>query len=150
MAKRKETKRSATNRTETRGREESRDAPHSSGQFSYEGLDRVLHEKARLGILTALVTQPKGVFFADLKAQCSLTDGNLSRHLQVLHEAGLVEVWKGYEGKKPQTLVQLTEQGRSDFVNYLEELQRVLTDAQTQHKPGRLKHFDAPPGFMPS
>jgi len=120
------------------------------GQYSYEGLDRVLHEKARLGILTALVTQPKGVYFTDLKSQCSLTDGNLSRHLQVLHEAGIIEIWKGHEGKRPQTLVRMTDEGRSEFVEYLAELQRVIEDARERPRRTSNKRFDAPPGFMPA
>ena len=62
----------------------------------YEGLERVFHEKARLGIMTSLFTHPKGLIFADLKELCALTDGNLSRHLQVLHEAGLIAVSKGF------------------------------------------------------
>ena len=65
----------------------------STGRFSYEGLDRVLHEKARLGILASLAANPDGVLFNDLKQLCALTDGNLSRHLSVLHEAGLLETW---------------------------------------------------------
>src|SRR5262249_50646096 len=63
----------------------------SSGRFAYEGLERVIHEKARLSIMTSLAAHPSGLVFTDLKEQCALTDGNLSRHLQVLHEAGLVE-----------------------------------------------------------
>src|SRR4029453_18836085 len=77
---------------------ETNDAP-----FSYNGLDRVIHEKARLGLLTSLKAHPRGLAFADLKQLCGLTDGNLSRHLQVLQEAGLVEVTKGYEGNRPHT-----------------------------------------------
>ena len=76
--------------------------------FSYDGLDRVIHEKARLGLLTSLMAHPKGLAFADLKQLCGLTDGNLSRHLQVLQEAGLVEVTKGYEGNRPHTTCRLT------------------------------------------
>ena len=75
----------------------------NSAPFSYDGLDRVIHEKARLGLLTSLMAHPKGLAFADLKQLCGLTDGNLSRHLQVLQEAGLVEVTKGYEGNRPHT-----------------------------------------------
>ena len=120
------------------------------GQFAYQGLDRVLHEKARLGILTALVTQPKGVYFTDLKSQCALTDGNLSRHLQVLNEAGIVEIWKGYEGKRPQTLIRMTEEGRKEFVQYLAELQRVIEDARSRPKRVSGRRFDAPPGFLPA
>ena len=78
------------------------------GRFAYEGLERVLHEKARLGIMTSLVTRPEGLLFGDLKRLCALTDGNLSRHLEVLSEAGLVEVWKGFENRRPQTLCRLS------------------------------------------
>jgi DNA-binding transcriptional ArsR family regulator len=75
----------------------------ASAPFSYDGLDRVIHEKARLGVLTSLMAHPKGLAFADLKQLCGLTDGNLSRHLQVLQEARLVELIKGYEGNRPHT-----------------------------------------------
>ena len=54
------------------------------GRFAYDGLDRVLHEKARLGIMTSLVTRPEGLLFGELKRLCALTDGNLSRHLDAL------------------------------------------------------------------
>ncbi|MFK4536844.1 DNA-binding HxlR family transcriptional regulator [Bradyrhizobium ottawaense] len=86
-----------------------------SAPFSYEGLDRVIHEKARLGLLTSLMGHPKGLAFADLKQLCGLTDGNLSRHLGVLQEAGLVEVTKGYEGNRPHTTCRLTKTGRRRF-----------------------------------
>ena len=52
------------------------------GRFAYEGLDRILHEKARLGIMTCLLSKPEGLIFKDIKSLCDLTDGNLSRHLQ--------------------------------------------------------------------
>ena len=61
-----------------------------SGRFAFDGLDRALHEKARLGILTALVAHHDGVKFGELRDQCALTDGNLSRHLDVLRDSGLV------------------------------------------------------------
>src|SRR5258705_10530548 len=89
-----------------------------SAPFSYDGLDRVIHEKARLGLLTSLMAHPKGLAFADLKQPCGLTDGNLSRHLQVLQEAGLVEVTKGYEGNRPHTSCRLTKIGRPRFLAY--------------------------------
>ena len=98
-------------------------------RFSYEGLDRVIHEKARLGLLTSLMTHPKGLAFADLKRLCGLTDGNLSRHLQVLEEAGLVKISKGFEGKRPLTTCRLTASGRRRFLDYLEILERVVRDA---------------------
>jgi DNA-binding transcriptional ArsR family regulator len=97
--------------------------------FSYEGLDRTIHEKARLGVLTSLMAYPKGLAFADLKQLCGLTDGNLSRHLQVLQEAGLVEIIKGYEGNRPHTKCRLTSRGRQRFLDYLAVLERVVRDA---------------------
>jgi DNA-binding MarR family transcriptional regulator len=105
-------------------------APIPPGRFAYQGLERVLHEKARLGILTSLVTRPEGLLFGELKRMCNLTDGNLSRHLDVLHEAGLVEVWKGFENKRPQTLCRVSRVGRERFVKYLAELEQVIRDAQ--------------------
>jgi DNA-binding MarR family transcriptional regulator len=99
------------------------------GRFAYEGLERVFHEKARLGIMTSLISQPRGVVFADLKELCQLTDGNLSRHLQVLHEAGLVEIWKGYHKNRPQTLSRVTDEGRRRFSEYINVLETVVHDA---------------------
>lgn len=112
------------------------------GRFAYEGLDRVMHEKARLGILTSLVSNPDGLLFGELKELCSLTDGNLSRHLQALEDAGLVEIWKSFKHRRPQTLVRLSADGRKRFLDYLGELERVLKDAQTakkemEKKPGK-------------
>ena len=91
----------------------------AAGRFAYEGLDRVIHEKARLGVLTSLMAHPKGLVFADLKRLCGLTDGNLSRHLQVLEEAGLVDILKGYDDKRPQTVCKITANGRRRFLSYL-------------------------------
>ena len=97
--------------------------------YAYDGLDRVIHEKARLGMLTSLMAHPKGLAFADLKQLCGLTDGNLSRHLQVLQEAGLIEVTKGYEGNRPHTSCRLTRAGRRRFIDYLAVLEGLVRDA---------------------
>jgi DNA-binding MarR family transcriptional regulator len=99
------------------------------GRYAFDGLDRVLHEKARLGILSSLLAHPQGLLFTELKTLCHLTDGNLSRHMQVLQEAGLVEVWKGSHGKRPQTLVRLTDQGRARFLEYLAVLEEIVRQA---------------------
>ncbi len=101
----------------------------TTGRFAYDGLERIFHEKARLGIMTSLVANPRGLIFADLKELCSLTDGNLSRHLQVLHEAGFVEIWKGYHKKRPQTLCRITDEGRRRFLEYINVLETVVGDA---------------------
>ena len=103
--------------------------PDISGRFAYEGLERVIHEKARLGILASLIAHPDGLVFNDLKELCTLTDGNLSRHLQLLEESGLVEVWKGTKRNRPQTLVRLTEIGRKRFQEYIAVLENVIADA---------------------
>ncbi|MDG2384798.1 MAG: transcriptional regulator [Pirellulaceae bacterium] len=108
------------------------EASSREGLFCYEGLDRVMHEKARLGILASLASHAGGLLFNDLKQLCSLTDGNLSRHLAVLNEAGLVETWKGTSGARPQTLYRLTKLGRQRFGDYLQVLQRVVADAHSE------------------
>ena len=97
--------------------------------FAYEGLDRVIHERARLGVLTSLAAHPKGLAFADLRRLCGLTDGNLSRHLAVLQEAGLVEVTKSFARNRPQTLCKITREGRARFLDYLAVLDQVVRDA---------------------
>jgi DNA-binding transcriptional ArsR family regulator len=119
-----------------------------SGRFAYEGLDRALHEKARLGILTSLVAHPDGLKFGELRSLCALTDGNLSRHLDVLKEAKLIDLWKGFHGRRPQTIVRLTPEGRRRFVAYLEELERVVRDAlpKAERATGRPKAL--PPGWQ--
>jgi len=75
------------------------------------------------------MAHPKGLAFANLKQLCGLTDGNLSRHLAVLQEAGLVEVIKGYEGNRPHTTCRLTKAGRRRFLDYLVVLERLVRDA---------------------
>jgi DNA-binding MarR family transcriptional regulator len=121
----------------------------STGRFAYDGLERVFHEKARLGIMTSLISQPRGVIFADLKELCHLTDGNLSRHLQVLNEAGLVEIWKGYHKKRPQTLCRVTDEGRRRFFDYINVLETVVKDAS---KAGRVSNagLSVAEGFSPA
>jgi DNA-binding MarR family transcriptional regulator len=99
------------------------------GRFAYEGLDRLIHEKARLSILSSLAAHADGLVFSDLKALCALTDGNLSRQITQLQEAGLVEVWKGHKGNRPQTLVRLSAEGQNRFLEYLQVLEGVLDDA---------------------
>jgi DNA-binding transcriptional ArsR family regulator len=111
---------------------------NDAGRFAYEGLDRVIHEKARLSVLTSLVAHPKGLLFGDLKQLCGLTDGNLSRHLQVLQQAGLVEIAKGFQHNRPQTICRVTREGRARYLDYLGVLEQVVRDAAeaVKTKPG--------------
>jgi len=103
--------------------------PAESGRFAYEGLERIIHEKARLSILSSLAAHANGLAFNDLKELCRLTDGNLSRQLQILKEAGLVEIEKGLKNNRPLTLCRLSTGGRKRFADYLAELERVIADA---------------------
>ncbi len=106
------------------------------GRFAYEGLDRDLHEKARLGILTALATRPAGLLFPELASLCSLTDGNLNRHLHVLAQAGLVAVEKQGQGRRSRTTVRMTPLGRQRFRDYLAHLEQILRDAAVVEPTG--------------
>ena len=106
----------------------------STGSFAYEGLDRLIHERARLAILSSLAAHEKGLTFNDLKDLCALTDGNLSRQLQLLKEAGLVDIEKGTSGNRPQTICRLTRTGRKRFLEYVAELEKVVSNASEAAK----------------
>ncbi len=119
-----------------------RDRP---GRFAYDGLERVYPREGPAGDHDLAGHPPRGAALPDLKELCALTDGNLSRHLQVLHEAGFVEVWKGYQQNRPQTLCRLTDEGRRRFLEYITVLENVVADAlaaakadgRDQSRPGR-------------
>jgi len=100
-----------------------------SGRFAMDGLERVMHEKARLGILSSLVAHTDGLLFSELKELCSLTDGNLNRHLKVLQEEQLVQLWKGAGDGRPKTLCRMTPSGRTRFLEYLKTLEQIVADA---------------------
>lgn len=102
---------------------------NDKAQFAFDGLERIFHEKARLGLLTSLVGQPNGLAFGDLKNLCGLTDGNLSRHLKALQQEGIIEVEKGYQKNRPLTTCRLTTHGRQRFLDYLNALEKVVRDA---------------------
>ena len=103
----------------------------SASKFSYDGLDKVIHERARLGILTSLVTHHQGLSFVQLKKLCSLTDGNLSRHIKVLSEAGFVSVEKSFVDNRPNTFCRVTEAGQSAFATYIEVLETIVKNASS-------------------
>lgn len=104
------------------------------GRFAYEGLDRVIHERARLSVLTSLITHPKGLTFNDVKQLCALTDGNLSRHLSVLEEARMVEIIRTHDRNRPQTICRVTASGRKRYLEYLSTLEQVIRDAANAAK----------------
>jgi DNA-binding MarR family transcriptional regulator len=98
-------------------------------RFAYKGLDRVIHERARLSVMTSLISNPKGLTFNDLKQLCDLTDGNLSRHLRVLERGRMVEIVKGHDQNRSQTLCRITPTGRTRYLQYLSTLEQVVRDA---------------------
>lgn len=88
-------------------------------------LDEVVHQKNRLGIL-AVLAEADFADFNYLKSVLDLTDGNLSRHLTVLEESGLVQIDKGFEGKKTRTMVKATRQGRKALTQHLRAMQQLI------------------------
>jgi DNA-binding HxlR family transcriptional regulator len=113
--------------------------PERTHRFAYDGLDRVIHERARLGLLTSLVAHPNGLRFPDLKRLCGLTDGNLNRHLRVLEAAELVEIVKSHEHSRPRTLYRITQQGRRRYLDYLLVLEQVVSDAAAAVEPDAVR-----------
>ncbi len=114
------------------------------GSFAYEGLTRVLHERARLSAITALSTANDGRTFSELKRLCDLTDGNLNRHLKVLEEAALVRITKRGGGRTAETRAKITAKGKRAFLTYLAELERVLMDARTSEDAEEESSEDGP------
>jgi len=88
-------------------------------------LNKVIHERVRLAIMSALATREK-LTFPELKEMLDLSDGNLSVHAAKLEEHGLIKVEKDFYGKKPRTTFRITEEGRKQFRRYLAELERML------------------------
>jgi DNA-binding MarR family transcriptional regulator len=88
--------------------------------------------------------------FTDLKNLCHLTDGNLSRHLTVLQEAGIVDIHKGFKGRRPQTLTRLTDSGRRRYLEYIAVLEAVLADAVEAAKSVKKVRRVLPEGFSPA
>jgi DNA-binding MarR family transcriptional regulator len=90
-------------------------------------LDRLIHEPARLMILAVLYVV-ESADFTFLMRQTGLTWGNLSSHMSKLEEAGYIEVEKTFKGKRPNTMLRLTEEGRSAFRDYRHSLKQMLDD----------------------
>jgi DNA-binding HxlR family transcriptional regulator len=98
--------------------------------FDFEKLDKTIHEKGRLGIMTLLATRPMWSF-QELKAELSMSDGNLVSHLRTLHDAGLVAVTKEILDR-PQTSYGLTAKGRTAFSEYLTVLEQIVNAGKRQ------------------
>ena len=90
-------------------------------------LNRVLTQKARLGIMSILMIMQETDFIY-LKAKLKLTDGNLSTHLSLLEKEKFIRLRKIFVQKKPKTLCQITERGRRDFLADMDTLEKIIKD----------------------
>ena len=99
------------------------------GSAVSEDLDRLVHERLRLGIVSALAAE-ESLSFADLKSILKTTDGNLSVHARKLENAGYIKVTKGFEDRKPKTEYRLTAKGRRALEAYLKQMEAILSQAR--------------------
>lgn len=90
-------------------------------------LDRVIHEKGRLAIMSMLAASPE-LSFTELKEALDMTDGNLTTHIRTLQEAGYVSVTKSFRNRRPLTTCALTVAGRASFSNYIALLEQVVKE----------------------
>ena len=88
-------------------------------------LDRVIHEKGRLAIMSMLAATPE-LSFTELRDALNMTDGNLTSHMRTLQEAGYVAVAKSYQDNRPLTTCSLTAAGKKAFTNYINLLEQIL------------------------
>ena len=88
-------------------------------------LDRLIHEKGRLGIISLLAASPE-VSFTDMRETLGMTDGNLTTHIRTLQEAGYVSVTKSYKNNRPLTTCSLTPAGRKAFASYVDLLEQIV------------------------
>ena len=101
--------------------------PDAAEAHPAAGLNETVHQRHRLGIL-AITSRSRQVDFGYLQETLGLTSGNLSRHLMVLEDAGLVQVEKGYRGRRPRTWVSITRQGRAALAAEMEALTRLVRE----------------------
>jgi len=98
------------------------------------GLDDVVHQRVRLGIL-AIAHEARRVEFGFLRSNLELTAGNLSQHLGVLENAGLIAIEKGYEGKRARTWITLTKAGQAALAEEITQLKRLISQVDRAGKP---------------
>jgi len=91
----------------------------------FQSLNPVIHEKARLAIMTYLISSGETAF-SDLKSELKLTDGNLNLHMRVLEKHALVKVRKTFVDRKPRTTYQVTEKGLRAFEDHVTLLERII------------------------
>ena len=101
---------------------------------AFERLDRVIHERGRLAIMS-LLAATESLSFKELKEQLRMTDGNLSVHMRTLEEGGYVSVHKSFVNRKPRTEFALTADGRAAFQGYIRTLEEIVKQSQPAAAP---------------
>jgi DNA-binding HxlR family transcriptional regulator len=96
-------------------------------------LDRVIHERVRLGIVSSLAVNGS-LTFTDLRDLLGITDGNLSAHARKLEEAGYVECAKSHDGRTPKTEFRLTQMGRTELEAYLDHMEAIIRATRSQEE----------------
>lgn len=119
-----------------------------SGEHPSSGLDDVVHQRTRLGILTIL-TEAREADFSYLKRTLRLTDGNLGRHLEVLAEAGHVTVTKAYDGRRGRTWVRITDRGRQALWLEVRALEALIAGVRRAGDPAPGHAEGSAPGPTP-
>jgi DNA-binding MarR family transcriptional regulator len=97
------------------------------------GLDDVVHQRVRLGVL-AIAHEARRVEFGFLRSNLEVTAGNLSQHLGVLENAGLISIEKGYEGKRARTWITLTKAGQTALADEVTQLKRLISQVDRADK----------------
>ena len=100
--------------------------PAGSGPAGRQPLPPLLHGRVRLLILSFLARADRPVTFTEARKALGLTDGTLSANLTRLEEGGIVDIVKGFEGRRPRTAVRLTAEGRRRFARYVEDLKEIV------------------------
>jgi DNA-binding HxlR family transcriptional regulator len=102
----------------------------AQGKSAAPSLDRIIHERLRLGIVSALAAN-SSLTFNELKSLMDTTDGNLSVHARKLEEAGYISCTKSFEGRMPKTEYRLTPLGRNALENYLKHMEKLIQQMRT-------------------
>jgi len=96
---------------------------------SFQQLDKVIHEKSRMAIMSMLATSPD-MSFTELRDALNMTDGNLTTHIRTLQKAGYIAVAKSFQDNRPLTTCSLTEEGRAAFAGYVNLLEGIVKAAR--------------------
>lgn len=96
-------------------------------------LDRVIHEKGRMGIMSLLAASPE-ISFTDIRDTLAMTDGNVITHIRTLQEAGYVAMAKSYQNNRPLTTCSLTPAGRKAFAAYINVLDQIVRQSRPSKK----------------